>query len=284
MLPRAASGRRPGFTLLEVLISLVLATLVMLAGFGLMRGMIRVSGTELQRQIAKSEPQEISDVLEPMLQNAGNGLPVDSLFAGLNVRADSSAIYMISADSASIVATGTVCPGTANCLRLIGYTIPEILGRDSLLVISDANGAALVKAVSAITAGTQVGVTWATTGVLTFPAVGNAIAVNENTVVRSAHLTTITYVPGTSSITVKDPVSDAAGATTPWTLAGNVTAMKALLIYSGRSYAGPPNQGTYRWSNNITGAQLTYTMSYKVGSSPRTLTRIMTVAPGALMQ
>ncbi|MHB0962005.1 MAG: prepilin-type N-terminal cleavage/methylation domain-containing protein [Gemmatimonadaceae bacterium] len=289
------AGARPrrGFTLTELMVALALSTIVLAGVSQLVGSLFRSEQVTQWRTRGDTEPQEAIDILDPLLRRAGEGLPVDSTFAGLSVAGTGDTIYVLTAVPGDSVRNGLSCNGpfgapSAGCVIVSQTAASEFSGQDSLFVLTSPLGRSYLtrkRAGSSITADCcRVTIPFDTLSVLGFPRAGAAAVMGDNNItLRRARLIRI-YRSG-SEIYVDDPATRAAGLP-PWPLLLRVTAFSNQLLFLTPNNTGTrPSMSGVQLYRNITGVRIDYTINAIFGdNTTRVLQRTIFISPSALAQ
>lgn len=294
--PRNHTTQPSGFTLVEVLIAMVVGMVLTLAGVSLLLSLLGGAGDVFQRVVGQSDPQEVIDVLDPLLHRAGNALPSDSAFGGLSVSSQGDTVIALQAHAvdeipfaaapcAAVIGDPTPTPQCAH-VRAPAAAFAALEANDHFLVVtSPAGRSALVQMTTRSTPAAGVEeVQWTSPGGLGLPA-ANAAGATGGTVQRIAY-TRLWYDAGSRRILVDDPVARQLGRA-PWVLATDILLFVAEPLYNGRPSGAPigglrPGTGTNPPFNAVTGLRIRMTQRYGVLGGSATQTRTYLLAPPAL--
>jgi hypothetical protein len=285
---RSLRSRRGGFTIAELLVAIVVNSIIVLAGVIMLRTIVRATGANMDRTLAGGEVQDISQVLEPLVQDVGTGLPVDSGFAPVGVEQGSSqaALNLFYRDTTEAIQTGYRCVAfrntpTPGCMTV---AVAPAVGRHLLLVSAQTGAVRLIQitGVTAVTGGFAA--TWDSSAtVLGYPRAGRAVFGESGTQVIPVTRTRVAWSLGDRQVLVTEGMTRMTPGT-PWVLGERVATFSPQLLYLGVTPAGMPTMTGASFANNITAIRIALTQDFTVRGVPKVNARTVTLTPLVLMQ
>ena len=286
---------RRAFTLIEVLIATTGSLILVVAGLSLLTAIMGGTGDVLERAVGHTEPQELSEVLDPLLRRAGNGLPVDSTFSGLTVSGLGDTVYLVTArptsgDPFEGTSCATSLAPTLTCARIMApdsvFTSVDAADRYVVLTSAARRSVLATWATATVAAAGVQELQWNATATLGYP-VPSFVSGAADMQVQRAEVTRVWYSAAAAQILVDDPAARRVGRS-PWVLATDIVGFRATPLYNGRPAPGTgglrPFTGTNPTFASLTGLQIAYTQRFFVLGGRATQSRTLVLSPPGISQ